>query len=192
MTAFVCALAAAVAGACSSDPKAAGGGSTTSASAPPPPPPVSQSDAGNDGGANCYDGPRDSPLIEIALVAQDAPPSPVGGTIVPGTYYLTKSEVYTGADGGASGPSGSIISRHVVVGADGSWNYAECEGDRDGGIDECDKQTRTFAPSGSRITFTQVCPGPAGATHTVFYSVVGNELHLYPSLTEHEIHTKQP
>jgi hypothetical protein len=140
--------------------------------------------------------PSEAPIIEIEIVPGDAPSS-VGGVIVPGKYFLTKSEVYLGsapvAEGGTqpdAGPTGGTITRTVVI-TDENIAYSEGEGTPDGGITERDEHVLSYGGIGVKVSYQELCPTRGGTTE-IGFSVIGNELHLFPSPKQREILTKQP
>lgn len=63
------------------------------------------SSGGGGGGAACNTVSNNAPTVTVNQVAATAPTF-TGGTIVPGTYYVTQASIYTGP-GGATGPTGT-------------------------------------------------------------------------------------
>lgn len=84
------------------------------------------------------------------------PPTPLGGTIVDGTYVLTTATLYTGT-GGASGPTGDTRSMTMRI-----------TGARGDSIFDGVARTAQFAVSGTTMTSTSVCP-ESGGTRTDGY-----------------------
>ncbi len=70
---------------------------------------------GDDGGGGADGGPCGAGAnlgsdVDVQQMAAD-PPTPMGGTIADGTYVLTSGTLYTGADGGATGPLGLTLKQ---------------------------------------------------------------------------------
>jgi hypothetical protein len=83
-------------------------------------------------------------------IAADAP-APQGGTLVIGTYALTRWEVYTGT-GGVAGPTGNT-RRHTMQFA--TSRYEEATADNGQGDEHF---TRTWSTQGTFFTSQQLCP----------------------------------
>lgn len=145
--------------------------------------------------AACPLGPPDAeaPIIQDEFV-MGSRPAAAGGEIVPGRYFLTKSEIYIG-DGNATIPpreAGALpttITRTVVLTGD-VLSYTEGEGTVDGGIDERDDHVQAYAPAGAILVLQELCP--ERDSHQIEFSAMGSELHLFPSATQREVLTRQP
>jgi hypothetical protein len=94
-------------------------------------------------------------LVQQTTVAQAMPTPTMGGSIAPGTYYLTDSKIYQGAPPGTTPvqlkatqvvSSAAIQSVQQVVGAANSV-YS----------------TRTYATSGTTLNLTSTCGGTGSA-----------------------------
>lgn len=70
-------------------------------------------DDGSPPGPACAETAREGPEVGEIRIAQDPPPA-MGGTLVPGKYFLTTWETYTGA-GGAAGPSDAVRTTTLIV-----------------------------------------------------------------------------
>ena len=90
------------------------------------------------------------PSVAEVRVAADAP-APQGGTLVIGTYALTRWEVYTGI-GGLAGPTGNTRKHTMQFGAS---TYEEVTADNGQGDEHF---TRTWATQGTFLTSRQLCP----------------------------------
>lgn len=102
-----------------------------------------------DGGA-CNALANTAPSVPETQVAGD-PPTPAGGTFVPGLYYLTRWQVFTG-NGGASGPTGNTRTHAINF---HSTTYDEVLADN-GGMDQ--RSVRTWSFSGTFLDSMQLCP----------------------------------
>jgi hypothetical protein len=96
------------------------------------------------------------------LVA-NAAPAPTGGTLVDGTYVLTKYQVYTGP-GGQSGPSGQSLASTLAL-AGSTYEAVSSTGGSDTRVNG------TFTTSGTSYTATVTCPG--GPTTALGYTFDG-------------------
>lgn len=143
--------------------------------------------------AACPLGPpaSEAPIIQDEFV-MGSRPAATGGEIVPGRYFLTKSEIYIG-DGTIppreAGALPTTITRTVVLTGD-VLSYTEGEGYVDGGIDERDDHVQAYAPAGAILVLQELCP--ERDSHQIEFSATGNELSLFPSATQREVLTRQP
>ncbi len=101
-------------------------------------------------------------------------PSPQGGTIVDGTYFLTRFEIY---------PPGSVDAykrRHALKFENGK---VESVTSRDGSPEQ--RNSGTFTTSGTNLVMTVDCPGAGSvtkgytATATEFWMFESDEIHVY-------------
>jgi hypothetical protein len=105
-----------------------------------------EASSGGEAAASCNDLVNAAPAVTIQQVVGD-PPSPGGGAIVDGTYWLTGATIFTGASD-PSGPSGTaqttirITGTTMDVAASGSPPT----------------RTLTLTTSGTSITATDTCP----------------------------------
>ena len=102
-----------------------------------------------DGGA-CNAIANLGPSVAEVRIAADAP-APQGGTLVIGTYALTRWEVYTGI-GGLAGATGNTRKHTMRFGAS---TYEEVTADNGQGDEHF---TRTWATQGTFFTSRQLCP----------------------------------
>jgi hypothetical protein len=86
-------------------------------------------------------------VITYSQVSQN-PPTPQGGTMVDGTYFMTAANIYTGPNG-PSGPSG--MAQTTIQVTAGTIQIVE--------TGQPPTQTVTLATSGTSFTATQTCPG---------------------------------
>jgi hypothetical protein len=100
--------------------------------------------------AGCIALVNEAPLVQQMNVAGD-PPTPMGGTVVDGTYFITAASVY-GSDAGV-GPTGNNFQNMSVVSGGGTL-YALVAGVGNG----ASMSNGTIATSGANITLTQTCP----------------------------------
>jgi hypothetical protein len=133
-------------------------------------------------------------LANTAPVAQvttstDAPPTPTGGTIVPGTYYGTSFVVYVG-DAGL--PPDSLGTESVTYQFASNGDVQVSENDARGDT----TATATFATSGTSLTITDTCPddssdegtysvttGSGSTPSTVTFYLIENGLTVGETLT---------
>jgi hypothetical protein len=84
--------------------------------------------------------------VPVQTLAED-PPTPLGGTIVDGTYEMTATAIYTGPDG----PSGTDGTAQTTIQITGSTIQIVTTGDPT-------TRTITLATSGTSFTSTDTCP----------------------------------
>jgi hypothetical protein len=101
-------------------------------------------------GGLCHALQQEGPLVTSTAMAPPAP-TPTGGTIQDGKYYLTSYTVYTAASGG---PPTKISSTIVITGnvVDGVTFYE--------GTMQTIKNRTTYTTSGTNYTGTAVCWDP--------------------------------
>jgi hypothetical protein len=104
----------------------------------------------NPPGPVCNDVVNDAPTIYEMYVAADEP-TPLGGTIADGRYWLTATVVYSGP-GGATGPTGNIEQHTTVI----SNGVITGRGSRNGCPDET--TLLDFTTSGNRLMAVEACP----------------------------------
>jgi hypothetical protein len=116
-------------------------------------------DAGSDiVGANC-NSLQPGPAVATMCPDSGAPPTPLGGTLVPGTYTLTSVTDYGFCDP-------ISISQTIVLTTDTVETAATSTNT---GLERANS---TFAIAGSSLTITQTCPAlDAGAQNTAAFSV---------------------
>jgi hypothetical protein len=131
---------------------------------------------------------RDGPTVrEMALA--EAEPTALGGVIQPGKYWLTRVDVFTGA--GGSTRAGDETAQVTMIIGNGTLRMAEAEGYFGAGFFDEEWKLRTFRTEGSQLITTTAC-GTARNTLQRGYSVVGDELHVFPGAGRREIYTRQP
>jgi hypothetical protein len=130
---------------------------------------ASVSDSSTDTGPACTVAFTDTaPLYSITKVAE-AFPTPVGGTIVPGTYWVTQELDYTGVNG-ATGTTAGTYSETAELTAT-EWDILATVS----GMQIAFKSTYTVA--GTTFTALKVCGGNSNSS-AFSYSVIGNEIHF--------------
>jgi hypothetical protein len=102
-----------------------------------------------------------APVVNIDL-ATGPTPTPTGGTVADGTYYVTKVEIY-GAPGDGGTTNNTYQSTNVVKA--GTYN-AVTKND----LNPQSASTGTFTTSGSKITIEQSCPAAGPVPLTAFSS----------------------
>jgi hypothetical protein len=111
-----------------------------------------------------------APGVHVVSVPANLP-TPTGGTIVDGTYYLTENNIYTGP-GGSSGASSGLI-RNTYVFQSGLLNAVTWH---DGIAGDGDRSTWSVHVSGSQLVSAPTC-GASGGGSSAFTSS-GNTIRL--------------
>jgi hypothetical protein len=117
----------------------------------------------SDGAVVCNSLVNAAPVVEQVNVAT-APPTPAGGPMPSGTYYLTAAKVYTGADGGA-GPTGITDQYTAVITGTSFEDVANVVGEGGSGT-----FGGTVTTSGSSIAITFTCGNSGTSGFTAFDS----------------------
>lgn len=157
-------VAAAPIAACSSS-SGGGGGTDASTDTATDAPAEAAHEAGPEAGpeaGGCSSLGNTAPVVAEQNVAS-APPTPAGGTIADGTYFLTAAKVFTGA-GGATGPTG-VTYQMDSKWAGGAFEYVEAI---TGGTGAGGKYAGTYATSGTAITITFTCGSTGKSGFTLF------------------------
>ena len=130
----------------------------------------------------CVGSPNEAPIVLVTRTGA-TPPTPAGGTIVPGKYHAVAITSYSG-DGGAV-PTNRFEQITLYV-TDTSMEYSEREGrvEDDGGLSNEDQEDKgdTYATAGTRLYVRRVCP-LFGAESDREYTATADEIHLFPSAT---------
>jgi hypothetical protein len=111
---------------------------------------VAEADTPSDGGCGVV---TNGAAVVPEQNTATAPPTPQGGAIPDGTYFVTAATLYTGP-GGATGPTGKTYQFTSQVSGDGTA-YDSVDA-ISGGTPVV--AVGTIAISGARITVTQICP----------------------------------
>jgi hypothetical protein len=119
-------------------------------------------DAARDGSGACNALANLGAQVPGVLVASAAP-APNGGTLVDGTYVLTKYQVYTGP-GGPSGSAGNSFASTLVL-AGSTYQAVSNQGSGD------ERVSGAFMTSGTSYTASVTCP--ASSVTTVGYTFDG-------------------
>lgn len=148
------------------------------------------SSGGTDGAApdpSCQGVPREGTNVAETAIAA-APPTPTGGNVGSGKYYLTLWESYTGA-GGAQGATGEVRRTTLVVtGTKLQFATTDVEQAIDLPIAAEEAQTQ-----GSTLTSNELCP-LAGRARTRGFSASPTEIELFETVantTRRFVYTKQ-
>lgn len=133
----------------------------------------------------------DAAPVEIAAVAGTRP-SAEGGRIVPGTYVLTRSEIYVGDESGGlrAGPTGQLVARSVVVTND-HVAFTEGEGTSASGIVDTSEHVQWFATAGTVLGYQPTCPR-RNQPVSIEYSASGSEIVLFPNAQQRDVLTRKP
>ncbi len=138
--------------------------------------------SGTGGGSTdlCFDQTMCSTLVPggayvTPMYSSATPPTPSGGTLVPGTYNLIAVTLYV-ADGG-TGTAGEA-RRSTLVSNYPDLSLVDEAMESDGGCTYV-RQVGTTVGSGTNITFTPSCPACTNCGGSIEYSVNGNELTLF-------------
>jgi hypothetical protein len=158
-----------------------------------PPPEAGVPDAGC---SQTYSGPICNALCNAAAPVVNAvgvvgvAPTPTGGTILDGTYYLTAETQYEDADSGADGGVLSTNQQTIIISTtDGitTWQVIQSS---NGGPNET--ITISAVAEGSQVYLTSSCPAvlqKAGG-----YSASGSQLFFYDQgagSVDEKVYTKQ-
>jgi hypothetical protein len=145
---------------------------------------------GPSGTMMCNDLPQTAPRVSIRVVAAPRP-TPLGGTPVSGTYFLTSATLYNGPDGGA-GPNGDSRNERaditVTNGTTMGWQIVQT-----GTGGAIVHQTFTLVLDGSTLArSSNSCPFTG--TGAVQYTATKTEVRLYlvNSPEEEDVYTRQP
>jgi energy-converting hydrogenase Eha subunit B len=122
--------------------------------------------------AGCVALVNEAPLVQ-QVNASGEPPTPTGGTITDGTYFLTAAAVY-GADA-AVGPTGASYQDMTVL-SGGGTTYALVSGVGN----DAQFSNGTVATIGTGIAITQTCPSNMVYPYPR-YSVAGTTITLFSS-----------
>jgi hypothetical protein len=96
-----------------------------------------------------------------------------GGSIVPGTYYLTDLVVYTGADSGSNPSPGDLIQETLLISA-AAIDYVLREGKGDGGLGADNRGSFAYTVSlGTKLMLTSFC-GSTGDLAEPYEVVMGD------------------
>jgi hypothetical protein len=118
-------------------------------------------------------------------------PASVGGTIAAGTYVLTERAVFTDSwEGDPANPPPDVPETRTFVFA-GTTVYAAELGSVDGGAPTQVRSNATFKTLDVTLSLTSACPFSGGAPTNIGFSVVGNDLWLFPTLWSREVYTRQ-
>lgn len=141
--------------------------------------------------APCNDAAAGGPAVSQVLVA-GLRPTPLGGAIADGTYWLTESDVYAANWEGnpeAGLPPSAPVARTLVF--SGTTVLQADAISTDAGPPSTVVSTSFYSVSGTILSETLSCPFAAGASTVTAYSVVGNDLWLFPQLYSREVYTRQ-
>ena len=133
--------------------------------------------------AACNSLVNSAPSVSGTMVAA-APPVPVGGAIIDGSYVLSALTSYTGPGGSTGSLTDGISTLLVISGTTmqqvGSINGQEL------------RYTTTISTSGTTISTVDTCPAPSTSQHG--YTASATELRIYntsSSQTLEQTYTKQ-
>lgn len=119
-------------------------------------------------------------------------PAPVGGAIGGGTYVLTERATFIDDFEGdpMNPPPDTPVTRTIVVSGT-TLQIAELGPDPDGGAPTTLHSTTTFQIFDTTLSQTNACPFSGGAPANNAFSVVGNDLWIFPTQYSRELYTKQ-
>jgi hypothetical protein len=125
-------------------------------------------------GGACNTLTNTAPVVAEAALAAEAP-TPAGGMVADGTYFLTAATVFTGK-GGGTGPTGTRYQ--WVTKSTGDTYEVSLRITGRGASDSV--TSGTSVTSGAKVTFTQTCPVVAvNATSTYGFDADGTSVTLY-------------
>jgi hypothetical protein len=130
-----------------------------------------------------------APPITVGHI-DGAPPTPAGGAILDGTYFLTSRTAYRGAASGCAGPGHPevLIAQGVMVISAGATGVQGVEADNTHGDAH---YTASLHAAGTTATLTRSCP--AAQTATGPYSADVVYLALYDTAScYYDTYMRQP
>ncbi len=131
---------------------------------------------------------KGAPIAEVLL--DGAPPTPLGGTLLPGTYVLTELDFYaTTPDGGGNGTT-DLRARATIVVAGNLMSMIASRGPKTSALPADTATGATFTIAGTSLLATAVCPS-AGPQKTIPFSAVGGGLALIIDAKHRELYTKE-
>jgi hypothetical protein len=98
-----------------------------------------------------------------------APPSALGGTVVPGLYFVTKVNVYRMASGAAL----PTLQEAMNLGSNTYALNSYIDGQQGS------PESGTYSTSGTMFTRTSSCPGAGGGPYSHPYTATSTTLTLY-------------
>jgi hypothetical protein len=121
-------------------------------------------------------------------VATSAQPTAAGGTIAPGTYWLTEIDLYN-VDPEAGPPTAQPVRRTFVFDATAmTVQFAEAVASADGGTGAVDTSTSSYTISNQVLSLSETCPAQ-GSAGNVLFTYQGGQLSLFPTSDRTEIYT---
>lgn len=140
--------------------------------------------------AVCVGSPNEAPVVVVQRTG-NPPPTPKGGKIVPGKYYLTAITDYTGI--GAPVPIDNFEQITLYV-TDTTIEYSEREGKLvDGSPNTLDQEDKgvAYTTSGNQIVARNLCP-VAGGDSSRGYTFENDQLSYFASPQLVRVYTRQP
>jgi hypothetical protein len=133
-----------------------------------------------------------APVVVSARVAQD-PPTPTGGTLIEGTYFLTSCIDYSGPGGWTVQPGFTIQATYVLTSSStpGAFDLQLVSKAvaATSGFD--DRYTLHIVPSGTSFRLDKVCPTQESG-ETVRYSVTDSGFMIFTAMLGVETFERQP
>jgi hypothetical protein len=123
----------------------------------------SNTDAGDGAQGPCNTIANTAPVV-ISTIGSGSPPPATGGTLVPGTYYLTGYVVYPSIDAGSNGIGLGSIQETVVLSGSTSNVAIASSGSLDGGVGPSNALTETLTTNGTSLTIAVTCGQWTGGT----------------------------
>jgi len=133
-----------------------------------------------------------APVVVSARLAQD-PPTPTGGTLVEGTYFLTSCIDYSGPGGWTVQPGFTIQSTYVLTSSStpGAFDLQLVSKGVAATSGFNDRATLHIVPSGTSFSLDSVCPTQESG-ETVQYSVTDTGFMIFTALLGVETFVRQP
>lgn len=138
------------------------------------------------------------PVPELAIA--DNPPTPLGGTVIQGTYDLAELNVYTGPpdagsdDGGEPPPATHLTGQAAqitVVVSEFAMRTVEARGtSEDGGLSPERTHAVLYRVDGTSLLATAVCPTTAAPVPLPF-TAVGGGLAIFVDATHRELYVRR-
>jgi hypothetical protein len=138
----------------------------------------------NNNSGNCNTLVNNAPVVQEIQVGQVAP-TPAGGTVQDGLYYLTARTVYTGL-GGPAGPTGQTDQTTVQVNGAASGTATVQIAEVKNGTSQ--PQNLSIQISGNQFNVTHLCP--SAANETSGFTASGSQFIVFDTNGQGQVRTQ--
>ena len=122
------------------------------------------SDAAPDSSAACNTTVTNTAPVVVSTVLSGPAPTLAGGSIVPGTYYVTGYQVLPSVDAGSNGIGLGSWQETAMIAGTTITEVQATSGSLDGGVGPDQFTTFTFSTSGSSLSLTPACGTLSGVS----------------------------